>query len=67
MLLYLGNFKSQEFKEFETDDYLNYKEGLNKVNHSCKVAFVSVLDKEGELDFKIGEKVMKELENSDII
>ena len=29
-----------------------------KVKHPCKMGFVSVLDDDGELDEKIGEKVL---------
>ncbi|MCX7550281.1 McrC family protein [Xanthomarina sp. F2636L] len=63
MLLYPGDFKTNMFQVFETDDYSVGQAGTLKIDHQCKMGFVSVLDEGGELDKNIGEKIIQLLYN----
>ncbi|MCB0446995.1 MAG: restriction endonuclease [Gelidibacter sp.] len=60
MLLYLGDFKTNRFQVFETDDYSVGQAGILKIDHQCKMGFVSVLNEENnDLDSEIGEIILK--------
>ncbi|AXT49491.1 restriction endonuclease [Aquimarina sp. BL5] len=54
MLLYPGNRKSEDFKQFENEK--------DNPKHQCKLGFVSVLDSNNKLDISIGEKIINQLE-----
>ena len=58
LLLYPGKQIDNGFKSFKTDDYSKTSKGLQKIDHQCKMGFVSVLDENGQLDEKIGQKVL---------
>jgi len=63
LLLYPGNPLENEFQNYLTDDYsIDHKENKNRIKHECKMGFVSVLDKNNNLDPAIEEKVLRELE-----
>lgn len=60
MLLYPGDFKTNRFQVFETDDYSVGQAGILKIDHQCKMGFVSVLNEENnDLDSEIGEIILK--------
>ena len=60
MLLYPGDFKTNMFQVFETDDYSVGQAGILKIDHQCKMGFVSVLNEENnDLDSEIGEIILK--------
>ncbi|MFH6770264.1 restriction endonuclease [Gaetbulibacter aquiaggeris] len=68
LLLYPGEMINNKFKEYQTDDYVEYWDGdlglhnHNKINHLCKMGFITVLDDNGLLDSTIGRKVLELLE-----
>jgi 5-methylcytosine-specific restriction enzyme subunit McrC len=53
MLLYPGEEQNRDFSQFLNEEH----DG----NHYCKMGFVSVLDAQGNLDDKIGERVLESL------
>lgn len=64
MLLYPGNNTYNRKDEYLTDDYKNidqYKMNGERIKHTARMAFVSVLKGEGELDDEIGWKVLNQL------
>jgi 5-methylcytosine-specific restriction enzyme subunit McrC len=63
MLLYPGNLTNNKFREFKTDDYNNTNNGPESILHKCKMGFVSVLDKDNNLNENVGEEVLKLLES----
>ncbi|NQX96541.1 MAG: restriction endonuclease [Flavobacteriales bacterium] len=66
MLLYPGNFRQNDFKEFRTDDYFKQEGEINKINHQCKMGYVSVLDKENNLSQEVGKQVLELLEEQSL-
>ena len=65
MLLYPGKPTKNNFRPFKTEDYSNTPDGLKKIDHQCKMGFVSVLNEDdNKLDKTIGEKVFRQLQNS---
>lgn len=63
LLLYPGNSIENKFKVYETDDYSKHSNDLaSKIDHHCKMGFVSVLDYEGELSQTIGTTILNLLD-----
>jgi len=69
LLLYPGESVDNQFKPYQTEDYIKlWDEDLdrhshNKIDHQCKMGFVSVLDQQtGELDSNIGNEILNLLE-----
>ncbi|WP_431167233.1 McrC family protein [Tenacibaculum halocynthiae] len=63
LLLYPGEDKSYDFKPFKTDDYSNKEKNyVLKMNHQCKMGFVSVVDKNGKLSKTIGREILETLQ-----
>lgn len=63
MLLYPGNLNENKFQSYETDDYYKNQEITIKMDHQCKMGFVSVLDPlTSELDQTLGIKILDLLE-----
>lgn len=61
MLLYPGKPNGNEFQEFLTDDFIPVEENEQKtIIHECKMGFVNVVDKNGEM-IAIGRDVMAQL------
>jgi 5-methylcytosine-specific restriction enzyme subunit McrC len=64
LLLYPGDVIDNKFISYQTDDYIKYwnedlvKHSHNKIDHQCKMGFVTVLDKNNQLDLNIGEKIL---------
>lgn len=54
ILLYPGDPIDNNFEEFYNQ--------TDPIQHYCKMAFVSVLDSDGKLDHEIGKKILNELE-----
>ena len=64
MLLYPGMNVHKGYRPFKTDDYYKTLEGHERIEHRCKMAFVSVLEDSGnKLDPFIGSKVFQKLMN----
>ncbi|APY10275.1 restriction endonuclease [Seonamhaeicola sp. S2-3] len=64
VLLYPGNEIENEFKTYNTDDYSKQDNTeIGRIEHQCKMGFVSVLDEFGNLDIQIGNKILKLLED----
>lgn len=53
MLLYPGDNKNHEFKQFQNSN--------DPIHHECKLGFVSVLSEDAKLDSNIGEKIIKQV------
>jgi len=63
LLLYPGVTIDNRFNKYKTDDYFNGHDGIDEINHYCKMGFVSVIREDtGQLDESIGEKVLALLE-----
>ncbi|WP_405606242.1 McrC family protein [Polaribacter sp. Asnod1-A03] len=63
VLLYPGESSEDKFKLYETDDYSTHNtEKPKKMDHQCKMAFVSVLDIEGNFRNDIGTDILKLLD-----
>lgn len=63
MLLYPGETSENKFKSYKTDDYsLNVENNSLKINHQCKMGFISVLDNKGNLQDSIAPNVLTLLE-----
>ncbi|NRR92776.1 restriction endonuclease [Winogradskyella undariae] len=63
MLLYPGDDAENKFKSYLTDDYSSHiKEGPKEMEHQCKMGFVSVLNDNGDLDKRMGAKIIRLLE-----
>jgi 5-methylcytosine-specific restriction enzyme subunit McrC len=59
-LLYPGDQSENKFKSYKTDDYTkDDASNHNKIDHQCKMGFVSVLDENEQLDKFIGKKVLE--------
>ncbi|SDS31272.1 5-methylcytosine-specific restriction enzyme subunit McrC [Gillisia sp. Hel1_33_143] len=59
LLLYPGNYIENKFKVYETDDYsIHSNEGTLKIDHQCKMGYVSVLDDKRELSQTIGTTIL---------
>ncbi|CAM1357841.1 McrC family protein [Tenacibaculum xiamenense] len=70
LLLYPGNDKEKhvEFEPFKTDDFSIYMEPyLVKLNHECKMGFVSVLNNEGGLSESLGSEVLQLLDTENLV
>lgn len=64
LLLYPGKENKSEYESYKTDDYQREDDNsLSKVNHQCKMGFVSVLDEKGNLSTNFGERILALLEN----
>lgn len=62
LLLYPGKTKRQ-FKPFLTDDYFRKDDGLLKLEHKCKMGFVSILNEaEDGLRTDLGAEILRVLE-----
>jgi 5-methylcytosine-specific restriction enzyme subunit McrC len=60
LLLYPGDQSENKFKSYETDDYTKDDDSNHtKIDHQCKMGFVSVLDENEQLDKFIGKKVLE--------
>jgi 5-methylcytosine-specific restriction enzyme subunit McrC len=53
ILLYPGEPRDTDFKEFNNTD--------DPMKHFCKMAFVNVLNREGELNIALGKEILKEV------
>ena len=62
MLLYPGDFRKDDFKTFRTDDYSVKSGNIEAINHQCKMGYVSVLDKQNNLNDKVGQQVLELLD-----
>lgn len=63
ILLYPGNSNGSFFKPYLTDDYvINEEEKKSKIEHQCKMEFVTVFDESGFLNERIGEDILRVLE-----
>jgi 5-methylcytosine-specific restriction enzyme subunit McrC len=63
ILLYPGETSENKFKSYKTDDYsLNLENNPKEIDHQCKMGFVSVLDKEGNLRNDIATDILNLLE-----
>lgn len=59
ILLYPGELQNEPFKKYETDDYIIRQGDTLKIEHDCRMSFVSVIEKEtGLIDKLIGKKVL---------
>jgi 5-methylcytosine-specific restriction enzyme subunit McrC len=59
LLLYPGETKVLKSNLFLTDDYHLINDKHEQINHSCKMGFVSVTDKDGNLDDTIAATILK--------
>ncbi|HEA22941.1 hypothetical protein LCGC14_1378770 [marine sediment metagenome] len=63
LLLYPGKKDTNNFREYNTDDYFKIESGIGRINHLCKMGFVSVIEEgTNQLDESIGEKIIALLE-----
>ncbi|WP_255444083.1 McrC family protein [Robiginitalea sp. SC105] len=63
LLLYPGKHVEKSFNPYRTDDFFEVTESITRVNHQCKMGFVSVFKTESdELDPEIGKRVLELLE-----
>ena len=59
LLLYPGETSENKFKSYKTDDYsLNLENNPLKIDHECKMGFISALDNEGNLRDSIAPNVL---------
>jgi len=64
LLLYPGKERKSEYEDYNTDDYhLLDDNSLSKVNHQCRMEFVSVLNEKGYLSTNFGERILALLDN----
>ncbi|SFD28352.1 McrC family protein [Algibacter pectinivorans] len=64
MLLYPGDYTENQFENFKTDDYfLDQENTPHKMEHLCKMGFVSVLDAGGALCGAIGYSILNLLKD----
>ncbi|REE25023.1 5-methylcytosine-specific restriction enzyme subunit McrC [Winogradskyella pacifica] len=63
MLLYPGDASENKFKSYLTDDYLKvHEDEHSRIDHQCKMGFVSVLDEKNELEANIAKRILNLLE-----
>ena len=62
LLLYPGITSENEFKSYNTDDYIKIEENHEQIYHVCKMGFVSVLDENGKLDENIVGNILNLLQ-----
>jgi 5-methylcytosine-specific restriction enzyme subunit McrC len=63
MLLYPGDASENEFKSYLTDDYLKvHEDEHSRIDHQCKMGFVSVLDDANTLNTDIAKRILDLLE-----
>lgn len=63
ILLYPGESRNNNFKTYLTDDYvIGEEEKKSKIEHQCKMEFVTVFDESGYLNERIGEDILRVLE-----
>lgn len=61
VLLYPGNERNTDFGNYLTEDFFMVEEAYTSVTHQCKLAFVHVLNEDGELDETIGWNIKRQL------
>ncbi|WP_179334567.1 McrC family protein [Winogradskyella costae] len=63
MLLYPGDASENEFKPYLTDDYLKDREDQHsRIDHQCKMGFISVLNDANTLNTDIAKQILNLLE-----
>ncbi|QNK78665.1 restriction endonuclease [Winogradskyella sp. PAMC22761] len=63
MLLYPGDASENKFKSYLTDDYLKvHEDEHSRIDHQCKMGFVSVLDDANTLNTDIAKRILDLLE-----
>ncbi|WP_179339529.1 McrC family protein [Winogradskyella ludwigii] len=63
MLLYPGDASGNKFKSYLTDDYLKvHEDEHSRIDHQCKMGFVTVLDDANTLNADIAKRILDLLE-----
>lgn len=62
MLLYPGNPRENDFQIFRTNDYSLIDSEAKRIDHQCKMGFVSVINEANELNEDLGSKIIKLLD-----
>lgn len=60
MLLYPGNYTENKFMSYLTDDYSKQNDdGTFEIDHQCKMGFVSVLQRDNNLNDMLGHEIIE--------
>lgn len=61
LLLYPGEPKGNTFKTFDTEDYSDFEDETRRMEHRCKMGFVSVVTTDGSLNKTCSDDIIREI------